>query len=54
MSTQGNMNHDISIVHSWIFDSNYEKLLCLEKESLGIICSPSVGEEQFAKFETVF
>ena len=54
MDTLGNMNHDISILGYWIFDSNYEKSLCLTRESLDIIFSPSVGEEQVVKFETVF
>ena len=44
MYTLGNVNHAISILRSWIFDSNYEKSLCLTRESLDIILSPSVGE----------
>ena len=54
MDTLGNVNNDISILGYWIFDSNYEKSLCLTRESLDIIFSPSVGEEQVVKFETVF
>ena len=50
----GNVNHAISIVGYWIFDSNYEKSLVLNRESLDMICAPSVGEEQVAVFETVF
>ena len=50
----GNVNHTISVVGYWIFDSNYEKVLVLNRKSLGIICAPSVGKEQVAKFETVF
>ena len=50
----GNMNHSISVVGYWIFDSNYEKALVLNRESLGIICTPSVGEEKVTKFETLF
>ena len=49
MDTLANVNCAISIVGYWIFDSNYEKALCLEKESLGLVCSPSVGEEPVAK-----
>ena len=48
------MNHAISVVGSWIFDSNYEKSLVLNKASLDMICAPSVGEEQTAKFEKVY
>ena len=48
------MNHDISVVGYCIFDSNYEKSLVLNMASLDMICAPSLGEEQAAKFETVF
>ena len=48
------MNHAISVVGYWIFGSNYEKTLVLNSKSLDIICAPYVGEEQTAKFETVF
>ena len=40
----GNVNHAISVVGSWIFDSNYERALVLNKASLDMICGPSVGE----------
>ena len=42
----GNLNHTISVVEYWIFDSNYEKALVLNRASLDMICAPSVGEEQ--------
>ena len=32
MDSLGNVNHAISIVGYWIFDSNYEKALCLTQE----------------------
>ena len=54
MDSLGNVNHAISVVGSWIFDSNYEKALVLNKASLDMICAPSVGEEQAAKFEKVY
>ena len=54
MDSSGNVNHDISVVGYWIFDSNYEKLLFLNKASYDIICAPFVVEEQAAKFELVF
>ena len=54
MYTLGNVNHAISIVGYWIFDSNYKKKLFITRESLDLICSPSFGEEQIVKFETVF
>ena len=50
----GNVNHAISVVGNWIFDSNYEKPLVLNRAALDMICAPSVGEEQDAKFESVF
>ena len=53
MDSLGNVNHAISIVSSCIFVSNYEKSLHLTRESLDLICSPSVGEKQVVKFETV-
>ena len=31
MDSLGNVNHAISVVGSWIFDSNYEKALVLNK-----------------------
>ena len=34
MDSLGNVNHTISVVGSWIFDSNYERALVLNKESL--------------------
>ena len=45
-----NMNHAISIVGHRIFYSNYKKALCLTQESLDLICSPSIGEEQVSAF----
>ena len=44
MDSLGNMNHFISVVVSCIFDSNYEIALVLNKESLDMICAPSIGE----------
>ena len=54
MDSLGNVNHAISIVGHWIFDSNYKKALCLTQELLDIICSPSIGEELVATFRSVF
>ena len=49
-----NENHSISVVEYWIFESNYKRALVLNIESLGVICAPSVFEEQVTEFETVF
>ena len=54
MDSLGNVNHAISVVGSWIFDSNYERALVLNKESLDMICAPSIGKEQAARFEKVY
>ena len=42
----GNANDAISVVEYWVFDSNYEKELVLNKESLDMIFTPSIVEEQ--------
>ena len=44
MDSLGNVNHAISVVGNWIFDPNYEKALVLNRASLDMICTPSVGE----------
>ena len=49
-----NVNHDISVVANWIFDSNYKRALVLIKASLDIFCAPFVGEEKNAIFEKVY
>ena len=54
MDTIGYVNHAISILCSWIFYYNYGKALRLTRESLDLICSPLIGEEQVVMFETVF
>ena len=54
MDSWGNVNHAISVVGYWIFDSNYEKSLVLNREYLDMICALSVCEEQVDAFETVF
>ena len=54
MDSLGNVNHAISIVWYWIFESNYEKAICLIQKSLDIIFYPSIGEELIATFQSVF
>ena len=54
MYSLGNVNHVISAVGNWIFDSNYEKALVLNGASLDMICTPSIGEEQDDISESVF
>ena len=54
MDSLVNVNHDISVVGYWIFDSNYKKALVLNRASYAMICAPSFGEEQAAEFEIVF
>ena len=54
MDSLGNVNHAISVVGSWIFYSNNERALVLNRSSLDMICAPYVGEEQDAIFEKVY
>ena len=54
MDSLGNLNHAISVFGNWIFESNYEKALVLNRASLDMICAPSFGEEQADKFESIF
>ena len=54
MNSLVNVNHYISVVGYWIFDSNYKKSLVLNRALLDMICAPSIGEEQADKFELVF
>ena len=54
MNSLDNANRTISIVRYWIFHSNYESGLALNRELLGMIHSLSVGEEELARFETYF
>ena len=42
MDSLVNMNHAISILGYWIFDSNNKKTLFKRQESLDIICSTSI------------
>ena len=54
MDSLGNVNHAISVVGYWIFDSNYKIALCLTQELLDIMCSTSIGEELVTTFQSVF
>ena len=54
MDSLGNVNHDISVVGYWIFDSKYKGALVLNRKLLDMICVPYVGEERVDKFETAF
>ena len=44
MDPLGNVNCAFSAVGYWTFDSNYKKALVHNRESLDMICAPSVGE----------
>ena len=54
MGYLGNLNHAISVAGYWIFESNYERALVLNREPLDMICAPSVGKEEVDTFETYF
>ena len=49
-----NVNHAVSSVGYWIFDSNYERALVIDISLLDTICAPSIVEEEVATFETAF
>ena len=50
MDSLGNVNHATSVVGYWIFESNYKKALVINRALLDMICAPSVGEEQAARY----
>ena len=54
MDSVGNVNHAVSLVGYWIFESNNKKSLPLTLYSLNILCPTSVGEGIFVVFESVF
>ena len=54
MDSLVNVNHAISIVGYWIFDSNYEQIILLKRELSDLICSPSVGKEQVVALKQYF
>ena len=54
MDSLVNVNHAISVVGNWIFDSNYGIALVLNRASLDMVCAPSVGGEQNFIFEKVY
>ena len=45
MDYLGNANHAFSVFRSWIFDSNHERALLPNTESLDMICALSFVEE---------
>ena len=50
----GKMNHAVSVVGKWLFDSNYENFLPLTFESMNLICACSDEDEYFAIFLELF
>ena len=44
MDSLGNVTRAISAVGYWIFDANYKISLVINRESVDMICDPSVGE----------
>ena len=54
MDSVGNVNHAVSILGNWIFESKYKNALPLTIYSLNLICSTFEGEGTFGVFETVF
>ena len=54
MNSLVNVNHAISIVGLWIFDSNYKKSLSVTYKLIYLICSFYSGKELVAMFWFVF
>ena len=54
MYSLGNVNHTVSLVGKWIFNSNYEKVLQLKIESLNLICSCSDEYQNVTIFNWVY
>ena len=54
MDYLGNSNHALGFFGYWIFESSYKRALVINRESLDMICAPTFGEEQVAKFGLVF
>ena len=50
----GNVNHEVSLVHYYIFEFNNKNELPLKIYSLNFVCSSFVGEGLNVRFETVF
>ena len=49
----GNVNHAIIVVEYRIFDSKYKRALVLNRKLLDMICAPSVGKKEVARFKRV-
>ena len=54
MDSLVNVNHAISVVGYWIFDSNYERALVLNIELSDMICALFIVGGEVATFETDF
>ena len=54
MDSIGNVNNSVSVFWKWIFDSNYEKYLTLNIDSLNLICACSDEDDYFVKFQVVY
>ena len=54
MDSVVNVDHAVSVVGKWIFDSNYEKYLPLNIDSLNLIFACSDEGDYFANFQVVY
>ena len=45
LDSLGYVNHTISVVGCWIFDSNDEKAIIIHRKYLDMIFAPSVGDK---------
>ena len=54
MDSVGNMNHAVSVVVKWVFDSNNENFLLLNIDSVDLICASSDEDDYYAKSQVVY
>ena len=55
MDTVGNVNHEVNIDGSWVYNSNYKRALNLMIESLYFICYTSKYDNgMHSEFEMVY
>ena len=54
MDSVGNINHAVSVVGKWTFDSNYKKVLPLNIDSLNLICAFSDEYYYLEIFQVVY
>ena len=49
-STDGGVDHAVTIFNGWIFDSNFPQALPVDKKSFDLCCSTDEIQQSFVKF----